>query len=223
MALRNLKVLVGLSSLAAIATACESGSGDMSTHFGGGTQAAVGDSCNSSDPNQICLGVRYVSYQDSGGTAVVSSELAASNIRATNAIYKQCGIQFQIDEYKAVDPTTLNLAFGAQSVNQLDAIRNTFGFDDSLLIVQTGPWGTVKNAWTSTPGTGTYGAVLEASVADFPNILAHELGHYLNLDHVNDRSNLLDAIIYPDSVNLTQDQCQTMRSAATQFWGRMRR
>ena len=224
MALNKLTVLIAFWTITAGIVGCDaSGGGDMTTHFSAGTKAALGDSCNSSDPKALCLGLRYVSYKDPDGRAVTSPELAASNILTVNSIYKTCGIQFQIDEYKAVDPITLGIAYGADSVNQLEQIRNTFGFDDSLLVVQTGPWGTTKNAWTAMPGTGTYGAVLEASVADYPNILAHELGHYLNLDHVDDVSNLLDAIIYPNSTNLTSDQCETMRAAVTQYWGRMTR
>lgn len=218
-----------LSMLAASAlimtglTACEgeSGTQGMVQAFGPGTPAKIGEGCGGTD--KICLGVSYVVYKDSSGKPVASPELAAANIKATNAIYAQCGIAFQIDEYQAVDPATYGLAYGAQAANQLTQIRETFGNPSSLLVAFTGPWGTTKNAWTSMPGSAPYGAIHESGVADYPNILAHELGHYLGLDHEGDTTNLLSTIIYPNSTGLSESQCNTMRATADQFWGAMKR
>jgi hypothetical protein len=164
-----------------------------------------------------------VVYKDSAGKAVASPELAASNISATNKIYAQCGIAFQIDQYEAVDPTLYGLAYGAQSANETTSIRKAFGHDNSLLVVYTGPWGTTKNAWTSMPGSAPYGAIHESGVADYPNILAHEMGHYLGLDHESNTSNLLSVVIYSTSNQLSESQCNTMRATAEQYWGAMKR
>ena len=59
------------------------------------------------------------------------------------------------------------------------------------------------------------GAVLEAEVADNSNIVAHELGHYLNLDHVSDQTNLMNPVIYGYSKGLSENQCEEMRQTAT--------
>ena len=171
----------------------------------------------------MCLGVRYVVYTDSSGKALSTKDQAAKNIAQVNQTWAQCGIEFQIDSYEEVDPGKFNLAYDSQAQNQLDQIRNTFNDGQSLLVVFTGPWGTVKNAWTSMPGSAPYGAVFESTVADYPQIVAHELGHYLGLDHVADNSNVMDAIIYPDSVQLTQDQCNLAQQTAQKYWKTMMR
>jgi hypothetical protein len=70
------------------------------------------------------------------------------------------------------------------------------------------------NAWTAMPGQQPAGAVLEAPVATNDNITAHELGHYLGLDHARDQAELMNPIIYKDSVRITAAQCEQMRATA---------
>jgi hypothetical protein len=129
-----------------------------------------------------------------------------------------------------VNPSTQNLAYETANNEDLTSIRAAFTTETSLLVVLTGTWnrtgslgGTAANAWTAMPGDGPYGAILEQPVADFPNIIAHELGHYMNLPHVSDTSDLMNPIIYPTSGSLTADQCETARSAATSYWSKMLR
>jgi hypothetical protein len=71
------------------------------------------------------------------------------------------------------------------------------------------------------PGSGLYGVVLEQKVGNFPNIIAHELGHYLNLYHANERSEVMNAIIYDTSNTITQEQCETARAAVKKWWPNM--
>jgi hypothetical protein len=72
-------------------------------------------------------------------------------------------------------------------------------------------------------GGGPFGAILERPVASFANIIAHELGHYLNLYHVSDATDIMNPIIYSSSTKLTSSQCATARSAASFFWSKMYR
>ena len=155
--------------------------------------ALVGESCKSSDPNHICLAVKYIVYGDASGRTPISSAQAAENIKVINKIWGQCNIGFQIESYEKVDPTKYHLIYSTTNLTELDDIRSAFEDSQHLLIVTTGSWNrtgtlgrTSANAWTSLPGSGPYGAVLEAGVSTFGNILAHELGHYLNLDHFSD-------------------------------------
>ncbi|MBC7692572.1 MAG: matrixin family metalloprotease [Methylotenera sp.] len=201
-------------------TACDGSSAGAAGSAANYSPLAAG--CHSDDPSQKCLALNYVTYTNSKGDAVTDQAAATRNLATINQIWKSCGIQFQIDNYQAVDPTKFGLS-KVDSMNELDQIRKAFNDGNTLLIAQTGYWGTAKNAWTAMPGSGPYGAVFESTVADFGNIVAHELGHYLNLDHVNSNSDVMSAIIYPDSNKLTPDQCQEARAAVDSFWKNMQR
>jgi hypothetical protein len=70
------------------------------------------------------------------------------------------------------------------------------------------------NAWTAMPGSSPSGTVIEGRVAAYPEMIAHELGHYLNLEHVKDATDLMNPIIYRTSTRLSPDQCENVRKTA---------
>lgn len=193
----------------------------------------VGDSCATrNDPNHICLGLKYVAYAvpEDNDPATVTERQALEDVQSVNRLWRQCDVAFEISEFDTVDPTEDGLPYDIASYGDLESIRQDFEVANALLVVTTGKWDrsgslgeTSANAWTALPGGAPYGAVLEQPVATFSNIIAHELGHYLNLSHVPDATDLMNPIIYATSSNLTAGQCRTARSAATYFWWRMLR
>ena len=48
--------------------------------------------------------------------------------------------------------------------------------------------------------------------------MAHELGHALNLGHVEDKYDVMSPIVYGNSLNLTDAQCRESRATAISFW-----
>jgi len=204
------------------------GSGDLNRSLvssnGEHKKVVVGDSCVSSDPSKVCLGIHFVSYQDSQGQSVARLEQVETIVRTLNELWKECAIGFQVEEYQSVDPSQYGLSFGEESQQEVDKIRQTFAtIPNELLAVTTGPWGTSVNAWTAMPGEGPYGAVMEASVVSYGDgiIYAHEFGHYLGLDHVSDQSGLMNATIYPTSMKLDSSECDLARSTAKSYWPAM--
>jgi hypothetical protein len=202
--------------------------GSVDPDDGGG--GPVPNGCQSTDPKHLCLAVKYVVYADAEGAPAITREKAQGNIDEINAVWGQCSLSFQIDRYVSITPAELGLRYQTANYSELTQIRNTFADPTRLLIVTTGPWDrtgslgtTSANAWTSLPGAGPYGAILEKPVAKFANIIGHELGHYLNLSHVTDVGDLMNAVIYGSSRTLTATQCDTARSAALYFWARMLR
>ncbi|MGZ3699404.1 MAG: matrixin family metalloprotease [Bdellovibrionota bacterium] len=190
----------------------------------------IGDSCRSAEPNHLCLGVKVVVYKDSTGQPVVGQDATIKNFQTINKVWKQCDLAFQIENYVAVDPVQSGLHYQPTNYPELDDIRNAFPGEHELLIVTTGTWNrtgslgtTGANAWTAMPDGPPYGTVLERPVGTFANIIAHELGHYLNLSHVSDNADLMNPIIYDASVTLSASQCGIARSAATYFWQNMLR
>jgi hypothetical protein len=193
-----------------------------------GSRPEIGDSCQSNDTNQLCLALKYVVYQDSTGTPVVTDDGTVANLEAINDVWSQCDIAFEIENYEAVDPSSEGLLYHTSTSGQLNTVRSAFEDSRTLLVVTTGNWsGTLgagsANAWTMMPGGSPYGVVLEAAVASYPNIIAHELGHYLNLDHIADSTEVMNAVIYTSSTQLTSSQCSTARSAAINYWASMLR
>lgn len=202
----------------------------LAKSVGASPRPSVGESCHSSDPERICLGIKYVVYRDLGGAPVVTRAEALANIRAVNRLFASCAIAFQVDHYLAVDPLGADLRYRTATLPELDDVRSAFEERDSLLVVTTGPWdrsgslgGTQANAWTAMPGSGLYGTILEASVGTYSNLIAHELGHYLNLEHVNDSRDLMNGITYARSTAMQGSQCATVRATASAYWKRMYR
>jgi hypothetical protein len=190
--------------------------------------SVVGDSC--APGTNICLGLKYVVYQDATGDPIETDRDAIDNVRDVNSLWRDCGIQFQIERYVPIDPASENLRYRTAHHSELNQIRRKFMDDRTLLVVMTGAWdrsgslgNTWANAWTNLPGEKVYGSVLERSVSKNPGILAHELGHYLSLDHVSDQSDLMNPIIYRTSTQLRPGQCESARWAAKYFWSKMTR
>src|SRR5579885_889723 len=175
---------------------------------------------------RLDLALKYVAYKDSSANPVVSLSEAQANVSAVNALWASCGIRFKLEDYEAVDPASLDLSFDTRNFSELTGIRTTFSVANELLLVTTGPWdrtGTLgtspANAWTAMPApSGPFGAVLEQPVGDFSTLIAHELGHYLGLAHVSDQADIMHAIIYSSSRNLTADQCKLARSTIGVYW-----
>ena len=191
--------------------------------------STVGPACVA-DSSHECIGLKYVVYEDSTGTPVVSQGEAISNIAQVNTLWSQCNIAFQIDQYVSANPTQYGLVFDTANSADLDTIRQDFSDNQSFLVVTTGTWdrtgtlgSTQANAWTNLPGDTIFGSVLEEPVGGFAPIIAHELGHYMNLAHVSDTSNLMNPIIYNTSATIASDQCDGARRAIEYFWTSMKR
>jgi hypothetical protein len=190
----------------------------------------IGASCQSSDSNHLCVALKYVVYTDSSSRPAVSQAEAIGNVSAISQEWSKCNIGFQIEEYDATDPGKAGLRFNTANDSDLDPIRSAYQGSDTFLVVTTGTWdrsgtlgNTGANAWTNMPGSGLYGAILESPVGTYPLIIAHELGHYMNLGHVSDQSDLMNPIIYDTSTKLTTSQCNAARSAVNYYWKAMKR
>ena len=186
--------------------------------------------CSVKDENNFCLGLKYIAYKNSNGRPVISADQAKENVTSINQIWSQCKITFKIDSFESVDPDEYSLKYNTSDSIELNDIRKTFDDQSHLLVVTIGKWdrsgtlgNTGANAWTSMPGESMMGVVMESTVATFSNIIAHELGHYLNLDHMKDKSDLMNPIIYDSSTSLNLSQCQQARLAVETYWQHMLR
>ncbi len=167
----------------------------------------------------ITMAVKVIGLQDSKGKTTLNQESAKKLLDDVTKSYSQagCKIQFNLESFTAVNPKEKGLEYNTSSMSELDKYRAAFDDGKSLLIVDTGPWDSSMhpaNAWTAMPGETKMGAVFEESVANFYQIVGHELGHYLGLDHVDDSSNMMNPVIDDNSVKITADQCNTMRKTA---------
>lgn len=177
------------------------------------------DEAASNDPNHLTLGMKYVTYVK-GGKPVVSRDQLKSILKGINAKYKPCNMHFRVEEFIEATPEDLGLDYNPSSMNQLDPIRSQFDTGNHILVVGTGTWDKSgglgadgANAWATMPGITPSGAVIEDSASKMPELVAHEIGHLLNLDHESDQSNLMNPVIYSGS-NFAKWQCEEVRNAA---------
>jgi hypothetical protein len=187
-------------------------------HTGVKTQPIEGaDSCTSSDPNHICIGLKVVSYTKSG-VPVLSKADAVSVTRDMSTIWAQCNIGYQLESYEQVDPATVGLNYDSNWQSDGDAIRATFNDNASFLVVTVGKLSGPTIGVTQMPGTGIYGSLIEDSYAHNSMTVGHELGHYQGLYHVSDAANLMYAYIGTHTSMLTADQCATARATDLANW-----
>ncbi len=169
---------------------------------------------------ELKLALRIVSFQTPQAVPVLSPEMARALVEEVNGFFTSCRVSFLLERLENVNPESLGLPERPSTLEELDPIRARLKDSNHLLIVQTGPWrGTLAaaNAWTVLPGDGPLGTVMESTYARHARLVAHELAHALDRDHVTDRNNLLHPVLHPDSSGLTQEQCSHLRSAA-QKW-----
>lgn len=223
-------ILPALAASMIVFPACNGGAASQEAAGTAGNGAVVGPSCQSGDPERLCVALKYVVYSNKDGKTVVSQEQAAANVAKINKAWDQCGIAFQIDDYSPVNPVDLGLTYATANMSELNSIRSALQANDKLLIVTTGQWdrsgslgNTGANAWTTMPGDRLDGAILEAEVSTSALVIAHEIGHYLNLDHVSDKSDLMNPVIYDNSEKLMPSQCASAREAVDNYWREMKR
>lgn len=169
----------------------------------------------------LTLALKMVSYQDAQGQPILSQDQAKKVVDGINALYATCNLSLVLEDYQSVKPGDQGLALNPSTMAELDQIRAKYNDPSRLFVVDTGRWDPSgglgadgANAWTMMPGEATSGAVLESTVADNAPLVAHELGHYLNLDHVQNPSDMMNPVIYPESTQIESWQCDQMRDAA---------
>jgi hypothetical protein len=187
----------------------------------GGTTTS--SQCVSSDANHICIGLKLVSYQDGNGVTSLNRAQADTLVQGINNIWKTCNIAFQMEQYDSVDPTTVGLTYGGGSESELTAIRREFSDSSTFLVAIPGPWSGKTIAWTTMPGGGPFGTIVEAQYGTNPMTVGHELGHYQGLYHISDYTNLMNPYIGSNTSALTSNQCDIARQTDQTDWQRMLR
>ena len=165
------------------------------------------------------LALKFVEFVGANGQPVLSHAQVERVTEGMNRVYRTCGIQFRLEDYLAVNPRNYGFLPESISMDSLDRIRGPFDTGKELVVINTGAWnhkimGTA-NAWTMMPGELPAGSVIEGPVADDTALVAHEMGHYLSLEHVSDSANMMNPTIYNSSTVIQSWQCARMRQTAT--------
>jgi hypothetical protein len=216
-------------TLVALSACNGSSSDDNNAPTNPGVVNEIGSTCHSSNASKSCLALKTVQYTQNG-VAVSNASTALANLQVMNTIWAPCNISYMIEDFEQLDPSQYGLPFNPSNTTDMDSIRQAFQNTNQFLQVTTGTWnrsGTLgqntANAWTAMPGGYPVGSVFEQPVAYFGNIYAHEVGHYLDLYHVPDTTDVMNATIYYSSTILTSDQCSTAQAAIQQYWSAMLR
>jgi len=220
---KSLAITIVAAALTAL-SACNASSYSDGDRSPGGSAATITEGCHSSDPSHLCIGVKYVVYKRADGRPVATEDTVVSNLAEINRIWKECDIGFQVEKLEFVDPTLKGLSHGTAAATETEQIRQAYAEPNTFLIATTEEWNTTKNAWTNPPGSATHGAVIEGAVANYPSIIAHELGHYMSLDHVAGPSTaLMYYAIVPHPDPVSAGECAQARASVMRDWPQMRR
>ena len=179
-------------------------------------------SCVTSDANVICLGLKIVSYESNGVPDLTEAQ-AVTLVQGINTVWSQCSIQFQLESFEIIDPTTVGLPYSPNWSTETSAVRTKFKDNTRMVVEAVGPWSVSTIAVTTMPGSGLYGTVVDKQYSQNPLTVGHELGHYQGLYHVSDTSNLMSAYIGTNTKLLDSGQCTTARSTDNQYWTAMMR
>jgi hypothetical protein len=210
----------GIAAVAMFGLFACAGGADAAGVDGGATQAGAGipnAQQVAAGTGTMTLALKFVEFTQ-GGKPVATQDTINKVVAGINQLYAQCNLKVKAEQVTQVDPAQYGLTYSESSMDVMEKIRTPFDDAKYLVVTDTGAWDHAAmgpaNAWTAMPGQSPSGAVLESLVADNGNITAHELGHYLNLDHVSDESNMMNPIIYDASTHITSAQCQEMRNTA---------
>jgi len=170
---------------------------------------------------RLSLSLKFVEFVNEQGVPIVDQLSLKSMIHVLNQIYAPCDLSFLLGEYEVVQPGGVGLPPAPRSLQEMRAFRKPFMDHRHLVVIHTASWDHQSvgpaNAWTAMPGDSPLGAVIEGKVGRFVGIIAHELGHYLNLSHVQDDSNVMNPMIYRKSNQITESQCKAVRHAASVY------
>lgn len=166
----------------------------------------------------LTLALKFVEFFQEDGNPALTEKNVHELVAKINPYFQSCKIRFQMEDYRALDSKSYGLSYTIQSAKEMKKLRKPFDDSRYLVVINTQKWDHDKmgspNAWTAMPGEFPSGIVMEAPVASYPGLVAHELGHYLNLNHVSNVKNLMNPIIYKSSEFFTPEQCVEMRKTA---------
>lgn len=227
--LYSLKLALSSVVVAVAFVACAEGPGGVPSAVDASQVTLPSGGATTCGPQDLCLALKMVSYSE-GGTPVMDSQTAQDMVARINSVWSQCGIGFRLEDYQNVEPKNVGLAATTENMSELPQIRGALQSPNQLLVVLTEAWGSAgdindsgADAWTTLPGNPPYGAIIDQPVSRNANIIAHELGHYLSLLHIQNRANLLSPIVGASSRSLTSGQCSQARATAVSTWGAMLR
>ena len=173
------------------------------------------------ESGHFALALKFIEFINDEGKPWVEQSEVQSMLRSINEIFSRCNVSFYLGKYETIHPRLKGLSHSPQSLDEMKNFRSPFSDPHHLVIIHTAAWNHdyvgPAHAWTAMPGDSPLGVVIDGRVGKFAGIIAHELGHYLNLYHVKNDTNVMNPIIYKRSKDLTQAQCNSIRQAALAY------
>lgn len=162
------------------------------------------------------VAVKYVALRPSSAAApVVSRDEVEKVLEQMSELWSACNVRFVLEEFLTPTAEEVNLPYHPSGAVDRYHLRKTFTDPARAVYIVTGKWDRARdpndngsNAFSSVPGDGPQGIVLESWVAKSHRLLAHEFGHISgDLDDTAGEDDLMNHMVGKKNTKLSQKQC----------------
>lgn len=165
------------------------------------------------------MAVKYVVLRPSGGASAagpaISREEAETVFDKMSELWSPCNVRFVLEEFVTATAAELGVPYHPGGASDRYRLRQAFTDSKRAVYIVTGKWDRERdpkdngsNAFSSVPGDGPQGIVLESWVAKSHRLLAHEFGHISgDLDDTDGDDDLMNHMVGIKNTKLSAEQC----------------
>lgn len=176
---------------------------------------------------KISIAVKFVALRPSqnGAPQLASRQEVEQLVARMSKLWSPCNVSFVLEEFVEPRAEDLGLPYNPGTPSDRFLIRQRLSDQKRATYIITGKWNRARdpydngsNAFSSVPGDGPQGIVLEDWVSRSHRLLSHEFGHLGgNLDDTSGPLDLMNHVVGAGNTQLSPEQCQQVVASIKQY------